>query len=347
MKLTVASEGGGYFRQYYKLITTMEWRGDALGHKVATRTGGMNRRNFLRGSGLAAAACALGGVHARGQETEKRAPVAAGSFTFAFFTDVHIEPEMDAPQGTELAMEIINASDAEFAICGGDHVFDALSADKERIIEQYELYAQAEKTLRIPVRHVLGNHDVAGLKTDMSSHDAIYGKAMFEQTFQTPTYYSFQHKGVNFIVLDSILVEGRDWHPEIDLRQLAWLERDLAANAAYPQVVISHVPLVTSMASYGPGSNDKKYEPVSNADAIVPILEKYNVIALLQGHTHIVECVHRHGIQYVTGGAVCGNWWHGTQYGDHEGVMFMMVDNGVISTSYVPTGFVSIEPENT
>ena len=203
MKLTVASEGGGYFRQYYKLITTMEWRGDALGHKVATRTGGMNRRNFLRGSGLAAAACALGGVHARGQETEKRAPVAAGSFTFAFFTDVHIEPEMDAPQGTELAMEIINASDAEFAICGGDHVFDALSADKERIIEQYELYAQAEKTLRIPVRHVLGNHDVAGLKTDMSSHDAIYGKAMFEQTFQTPTYYSFQHKGVNFIVLDS------------------------------------------------------------------------------------------------------------------------------------------------
>ncbi|MFY9745023.1 MAG: metallophosphoesterase [Acidobacteriaceae bacterium] len=307
----------------------------------------MNRRNFLRGSGLAAAACALGGVHARGQETEKRAPVAAGSFTFAFFTDVHIEPEMDAPQGTELAMEIINASEAEFAICGGDHVFDALGSRKERVIEQYELYMQAEKTLRIPVRHVLGNHDVAGLKTDMSSHDAIYGKAMFEQTFQTPTYYSFQHKGVNFIVLDSILVEGRDWRPEIDLRQLAWLERDLAANAAYPQVVISHVPLVTSMASYGPGSNDKKYEPVSNADAIVPILEKYNVIALLQGHTHIVECVHRHGIQYVTGGAVCGNWWHGTQYGDHEGVMFMMVDNGVISTSYVPTGFVSIEPENT
>ena len=273
--------------------------------------------------------------------------MASGSFTFAFFTDVHIEPEMDAPQGTELAMEIINASEAEFAICGGDHVFDALGSRKERVIEQYELYMQAEKTLRIPVRHVLGNHDVAGLKTGMSSHDAIYGKAMFEQTFQTPTYYSFQHKGVNFIVLDSILVEGRDWRPEIDLRQLAWLERDLAANAAYPQVVISHVPLVTSMASYGPGSNDKKYEPVSNADAIVPILEKYNVIALLQGHTHIVECVHRHGIQYVTGGAVCGNWWHGTQYGDHEGVMFMMVDNGVISTSYVPTGFVSIEPENT
>jgi Icc protein len=307
----------------------------------------MNRRNFLRGSGLAAAACALGGVQARGQEAEKPGQMSSGSFTFAFFTDVHIEPEMDAPQGTELAMEVINASDAEFAICGGDHVFDALGAHKERIIDQYGLYTQAEKTLRMPVRHVLGNHDVAGLKTSMSSHDSIYGKAMFEQTFNTPTHYSFLHKGVNFIVLDSILVEGRDWHPEIDLRQVAWLERDLEANAGNPQIVISHVPLVTSMASYGPGSNDSKYDPVSNADVIVPMLEKYNVMGLLQGHTHIVECVHRHGIQYVTGGAVSGNWWHGTQYGDREGVTFVTVDNGTISTSYMPTGFVSIEPENT
>ena len=109
------------------------------------------------------------GVQAAGQEAEKRAQMASGSFTFAFFTDVHIEPEMDAPQGTELAMEIINASDAEFAICGGDHVFDAQGAHKERIIDQYELYMQAEKTLRMPVRHVLGNHDVAGLQTGMSS----------------------------------------------------------------------------------------------------------------------------------------------------------------------------------
>lgn len=307
----------------------------------------MNRRNFLRGSGLAAAACALGGVRGRAQEAEQSRQVAPGSFTFAFFTDVHIEPEMDAPQGTALAMDIMNASDAEFAICGGDHVFDALEVHKERIIEQYELYTETEKALRMPVRHVLGNHDVAGLQTSMSSHDAIYGKAMFEQTFKTPTYYSFQHKGVNFIVLDSILIDGRDWYPEVDFRQVGWLERVLEANKAVPQIVVSHVPLVTSMASYGPGSNDKKYMPVSNAGEIFPMLEKYNVIALLQGHTHIVEHVNRHGIQHVTGGAVCGNWWHGTQYGDREGVTLVTVDNGTISTSYVPTGFVTEEPENT
>jgi 3',5'-cyclic AMP phosphodiesterase CpdA len=302
----------------------------------------MNRRKFLRGSGLAAAACALGGVQARAQEIERPVKAASGSFTFAFFADVHIEPEIDAPQGTQLAMDIINASDAEFAICGGDHVYDALKVHKERIIDQYQLYAEAEKTLRMPVWHVLGNHDVAGLETDMSSHDAIFGKAMFEKVFNTPTYYSFQHKGVDFIVLDSILVKGRDWYPEIDLRQMAWLERVLAANAGTPSIVISHVPLATSMASYGPGSNSKVYEPVSNGNAIIPMLEKYNVMALLQGHTHIVEDVRHHEIQYLTGGAVCGNWWRGAQFGDREGVTFVTVDNGSVTTSYVPTGFVSI-----
>ena len=301
----------------------------------------MNRRSFLRGSGLAAAGCAVGGMKARAQNSGQRAAWSTGSFTFAFFTDVHIEPEMDAPQGTELAMEVINASDAEFAICGGDHVFDALKAHKERILDQYQLYAEAEKTLRMPVWHVLGNHDVAGLETGMSSHDAIFGKALFQKVFNTPTYYSFQHKGVNFIVLDSIMIKGRDWHPAIDITQAAWLERVLQATKGTPSIVISHVPLATSMASYGPGSDSKVYQPVLNANYIIPMLEYYDVIALLQGHTHISESVHRLGIHYVTGGAVCGNWWKGAQFGDREGVTLVTVDNGSVTTNYVPTGFLT------
>lgn len=301
----------------------------------------MNRRNFLRGSGLTAAGYALRGARVQA-ETPRLAPQAAsGQFTFAFFTDVHVEPEMDAPQGTALAMDVINASDAEFAICGGDHVFDALQASKDRIIEQYGLYAEAQEALRMPVWHVLGNHDVAGLETGMSRHDPIFGKAMFEQTFNSPTYYTFTHKGVTFVVLDSILIEGRQWFPKIDTAQLKWLERVLAASAGSPVIVISHVPLVTSMASYAPGSNSTIYTPVQNNDAVIPIFEKYNVIALLQGHTHIVEEVERHGTKYVTGGAVCGAWWKGAQFGDREGVTFVTVRDGMVSTSYTPTGFIS------
>lgn len=302
----------------------------------------MNRRSFLTATGLAAAGVALDGVGARAQDIERPVKVATGGFTFAFFTDVHIEPEMDAPEGTALAMDVMNASEAEFAICGGDHVFDALTADKSRIAEQYALYTEAEKALKIPVRHVLGNHDVAGLDTGMSSHDSIYGKAMFEKTFNTPTYYSFLHKGVNFIVLDSILISGRSWVPMIGESQLAWLEKELEKQAGEQTIVISHVPLATSIASYSKGSNSSVYDPVANSSQVIPLLEKYGVVALLQGHTHIVESVHHHGIEYLTGGAVCGAWWRGAQFGDREGVTLVTVEDGSITSRYVPTGFVSM-----
>lgn len=305
----------------------------------------MNRRSFLSGSGLAAAACALG----KAEEIDLGQRVFRDSFTFAFFTDVHIESSLDAPYGTALAIDVINASNADFAICGGDHVMDALAADRDTILEQYALYVQTEQALRIPVKHVLGNHDVAGLysSSGVSSSDPIYGKAIFETTFNTPTYYSFLHKGVNFIVLDSILIQGQQWYPAIDNTQVAWLQSQLEANSAYPTIVISHVPFATSIASYCPSSNSSVYDPVGNSESIIPFLEKHNVIALLQGHIHIVENVQHHGIQYITGGAVCGNWWRGTHFGDREGVLFVTVSNGNVTTRYVPTGFQTIDPDNT
>jgi hypothetical protein len=56
--------------------------------------------------------------------------------------------------------------------------------------------------------------------------------------------------------------------------------------------------------------------------------------------------VKRHGIHYITGGAVSGNWWHGTHFGDREGVMFVTVEGGTVTTSYAPTGFASVDPQN-
>jgi 3',5'-cyclic-AMP phosphodiesterase len=47
------------------------------------------------------------------------------SFRFVHFTDIHIEPELSAPEHTARCVEAINATKADFAIAGGDLVFDA------------------------------------------------------------------------------------------------------------------------------------------------------------------------------------------------------------------------------
>src|SRR5215510_6692448 len=55
----------------------------------------LDRRSFLKTAAAAAAAAAL--------PPFALAAPAPGSFDFAFFTDTHIEPELEAPHGCDLA----------------------------------------------------------------------------------------------------------------------------------------------------------------------------------------------------------------------------------------------------
>ena len=301
----------------------------------------MNRRGFLKGLGLAAAGTAVG--HANNAERKPTEPI--HGFTFAFFSDVHVHSEQNAPAGTAMAIDLMNRSNADFAICGGDHIFEGMAAGRDSILEQYALYSRLEKRLNLPVRHVLGNHDVAGvLNPAISENDPIYGKALFSRMFNTPTSYRSQHKGVRFIVLDSIQVVGRAWVPGVDDAQMEQLKAVLDSHPEMPTIVVSHVPLATGIANYYPGSQSAAFAPVTNSREIIPLLERYNVLAVLQGHTHIVEEVKRHGIHYITGGAVSGNWWRGAHLGDREGVLFVRVEGGALTTSFAPTGFTSVDP---
>ena len=47
-------------------------------------------------------------------------------FTFLFFTDAHLQPELNGVVGTEMAFKKGRTIKADFAINGGDHVFDSL-----------------------------------------------------------------------------------------------------------------------------------------------------------------------------------------------------------------------------
>src|SRR5215467_13697648 len=48
------------------------------------------------------------------------------SFTFLFVTDAHLQPELNGVIGTDMAFKKARTIKADFAINGGDHVFDAL-----------------------------------------------------------------------------------------------------------------------------------------------------------------------------------------------------------------------------
>ena len=303
-----------------------------------------NRREFLKTAAAAATLASLPSFAAA-------APSALGHFQFAFFTDTHIEPELDAPHGCDLAFRKIAALKADFAIMGGDHVYDASAVPATRANLVFDLYKKTEHSLQMPLHHTIGNHDIFGVneKSGIAPSDSAYGKKMFEDRIGR-TYYSFDHKGHHFIILDSIQpTEDRQWEARIDDAQLTWLAADLQKIAPQTPVIVStHVPLVSAFASYAPDrvSKGEKYSTltIANAPQVINAFENHNVLAVLQGHLHVNESIHYKGIQFLTCGAVCGNWWHGPRLGFSEGFTIATVADGKLTTRYEPTGFNSVDP---
>ena len=312
------------------------------------------RRGFLSAAGAA------GLVQAGLVQAGLPAAAAPGSpvrpheaFSFLFVTDTHLQPELDAAKGCAMAFARARGAGGDFAIQGGDHVFDALGVPRLRADQLVSLYARTEQDLGMAVHHTIGNHDCFGVypASGVAPTDPLYGKKFFEDHFGR-LYYSFDHRGVHVVVLDSIgITADRDYEGRIDASQLAWLAGDLRAQpAGMPIVLVSHIPIVTAYDSYAPPTlpapRHRKNSVVNDQD-VIALLDGHNVLGVLQGHTHVNETVWWRGVPYVTCGSVSGNWWRGTHLGTPEGFTVVWVENNRLSTRYVTYGFRSVDPHNT
>jgi len=240
-------------------------------------------------------------------------------------------------------------------------VFDALGVSRGRATDLMALYERTEHALEMPVHHTIGNHDLLGIKakSGVAPSDPLYGKKYFEDRFGR-LFYSFDHRGVHLIVLDSIGIVadpatgGHDYEGRIDDAQLAWLKADLERLApGTPIVVVSHIPLVTAFPCYGDpnpkiGEAARRHQlSVANSGDVLALFHGRNVLGVLQGHTHINETVLWQGVPFITGGAVSGNWWHGTHLGTPEGFTVVEVAGNRLTTRYETYGFHSVDPHNT
>jgi 3',5'-cyclic-AMP phosphodiesterase len=302
----------------------------------------LERREFLKT--MAAAGAAMAMPHFPAVK-----PLAPGSFDFVFFTDTHIEPELDAAHGCDMCFRKIASINPEFAIMGGDHVYDAAGVNGVRAGMVFDLYKRTEQALGMPLHNAIGNHDIFGVitKSGVATTDPGYGKKMYQDRMGQ-TYYSFDRKGYHFVVLDSIQpTADRLWEARVDEDQLHWLRDDLKRLAqGAPVIAVVHCPIVTAFGTYAEiVSEGRKYNTmtVANGPEVLEVLDNANVLAVLQGHTHVNEVVQRKNTQYITSGAVCGNWWHGSRLGTPEGFTVVSLREGRISTRYETYGFHSVD----
>jgi len=265
-------------------------------------------------------------------------------FSFVFVTDIHVTEERHADEGLKQAIDTINKIAPDFVLTGGDNIMDALGQTHDRSDSAYSLFTETMKNLKVPFYSTMGNHEVFGLyeSSGVKPTDEEYGKQMYENRL-AKRYYSFDHKGWHFIVLDAIgTTDDRHYYGQIDEEQMEWLKSDLEKTGKETPVVVStHIPLLSVGAQImsDPTAGFSKSEVVTNANDVRKILEQYNTKIVLQGHLHFLEDIDYNGIHYITGGAVSAEWWTGPRFGMEEGFLKIDVSGDDFTWKYIDFGW--------
>lgn len=273
------------------------------------------------------------------------------SIRLCHLTDLHIQPELKAHHGCQVAFEQAMLQKPDLIITGGDLIMDGLAAKEARVKRQWELWSDVVRTATCPIYHTIGNHDVWGWNqksSDTTGTEAKWGKAWFQEVTKTPaTRQSFQHGPWQFLILDTVQPGPGGYVADIDPEQLEWLDGELKKHKERPTVIVSHMPILSvtpillnwkeDVGAY----NVRGTQLVRDNGRLIKLFESHKQVKLcLSGHIHMVDRVDYKGVAYICGGAVSGAWWLGPMHGFSPG--FMKVDlhaNGTFDADYVAWGW--------
>jgi Icc protein len=263
------------------------------------------------------------------------------TFRFVFITDIHQSRDSSAVKGFTKAVAYINRINPDFIIAGGDMVMNNPQTSYEKFSGQFQQFCDIIRKLSMPIYPTFGNHDVVGLYQphEFPKNHADYGKNMFLRHFRLDApYYSFDHNGWHFIVLDDIRVTGDRYEAFIDSAQMVWLKNDLTPISSHTPIVVTlHIPMV-SVYQQIKQSTIKALSPTQvliNTPAVLNLFKDKNLRLVLQGHLHIVEEIIYKSTRFITGGAVSGAWWRGAKDGFQPGLVLVSIDHDCITWEYL------------
>jgi len=277
-----------------------------------------SRRNFMKNVG----ALALGStlpfslVELAFAESDQ-------NFTFAHISDAHIQHIKGTRFVRNWDRGLIRAV-AETNLLTPKPDFIVFGGDLAQLGSKAELDHGAEilSALQGKVHHVMGEHDYY---LDLGEY---WGKLF------GPQYHSFDHKGVHFIILNSIKTYD-DWTfkrwptNEQRMREMAgldnpngspfmvgeeqrkWLKNDLTKiNKNTPVVVFSHSPLQKIYKGWNFWTED--------ADQVQALLKPFKKVSVIYGHVHQIQYNQIGNISFNSVMATAWPWPYPQSYAQAE-----------------------------
>lgn len=322
-----------------------------------TNAFGVSRRSFLVRTALIAGGMATG---VRGSRAQTAVLAGQPALRVLFATDAHlmVNDALRSEQGLVACLQAVEElrPAPDFCLFGGDLTHESPELDlpaAERLLDRFLTVWHAHTTGLLTF-FTFGNHDLAGTKNRaVDRDDPRFGKGLFHSHLGLDRLsYAFEKGGWRFIVLDDVIPEpDGSYLGEFADRELGFLRSELEAHPQAPTVICTHIPAVSVLPNLGicgtvRAAGTQLETPaslvVSNARDLHRVLveTKANVRLVLAGHLHHLEQIEVDGIRYLTGGAVCGNWWKGAQNGCPEG--FTLLDlhqDGTVRAEYQGYGW--------
>jgi len=247
------------------------------------------RREFLRTAGAIAAASCLPMTAVEMAFADK-----SKNFTFAYISDAHIQHIKGAEFVRNWDRGLIRAV-AEANLLEPKPDFVVFGGDLAQLGKKSELDHGAEMLSKLNYKTycVMGEHDYY---LDLGE----YWSKLFGDH-----YYSWDHKGVHFVVLNSILTYDEWTHerwPTAEQRMLEmagldnpngspfmvgekqrkWLEKDLKkVSKDTPVVVFSHSPIQKIYAGWNFWTQD--------AEEVQALLKPFDDVTVVYGHVHQIQ----------------------------------------------------------
>jgi len=247
------------------------------------------------------------------------------AFSFAFLTDAHLNRSNNGngDQGLKMALEDVKSKGADFVIFGGDNTdVDALKPEDEATVDSLMArFKTITEGSGLKTYYTIGNHDRFYTLNGQLDKD---GFGMFIKHFGETTY-SFNYKGVHFIVLNSVQRDDSNTYL-VNEDQFKWLQADLDTTGKETPIVVStHVPF---QSLYYPAVEGRilSIDMLDNFKQVWDLLLDYNIQIVLQGHQHLHEELFVKDTWFLTGGAVSASWWGGEFHRTQEGYLLVKVD---------------------
>ncbi len=279
------------------------------------------RRGFMKGAGATAAVSIL-----PVSMVELAFADQTKNFTFAYISDAHIQHIMGDRFVRNWDRGLIRAV-AETNLVQPKPDFVMFGGDLAQLGTKAELDHGAEMLAKLDyeIHMVMGEHD---FYLDLGEN--------WSELFGTH-WYSFDHKGVHFVVLNSILTYD-EWTFErwptaeqrmlemaaldnpngspfmVGAKQRAWLARDLAAIAKdTPIVVFSHSPIQKIYKGWNFWTED--------AEEVQALLQPFDDVTVVYGHVHQIQYNQIGNISFQAVMATAWPWPYPRSYAQAESFM--------------------------